>query len=48
MNRRTLNLIAAVCFLIAGVAFLLTGPVWLGILFLVLLALSVYQVATAR
>lgn len=48
MNRRTLNLIAAVCFVVAAVAFYVTGPLWLGILFTVLVALSIYQVASGR
>jgi len=48
MNRRTLNLIAGVCFVIAAVAFYVTGPLWLAILFTVLVLLTGYQLAAAR
>jgi hypothetical protein len=48
MNRRTLNIIAAICFVIAAIAFYATGPIWLGVLFTVLIVLTVYQLATGR
>jgi len=46
MNRGILNLIAAVCFVIAAVAFWVTGPIWLAILFTVVALLSIGQVVT--
>jgi hypothetical protein len=48
MSKTVLNLIAAVCFVIAAVAFLATGPLWLGILFAALAVLSFVQFAMAR
>jgi hypothetical protein len=43
MSKRLLNLIATVCFVVAAIAFYVTGPLWLGILFTVLVILSLYQ-----
>jgi hypothetical protein len=48
MSKNALNLIAAIGFTIAAVAFLVTDPIWLGVLFAVLAVLSFAQVAVAR
>ena len=48
MSKTTLNLIAAVCFVVAAAASLVTGPLWLGLLFVVLAVLSFVQYGTAR
>jgi hypothetical protein len=43
-----LNVIACVCFVIAAVAFYITGPLWLASLFTVLVLLTAYQLYRAR
>jgi hypothetical protein len=48
MSKTVLNLIAAVCFVIAAVSFLVTGPLWLGILFTVLAVSSFVQFGMGR
>jgi hypothetical protein len=48
MSKTTLNTIAAVLFVIAAVLLLVSGRIFLGIIFALLAAISVYQLAGAR